>query len=167
VIPRSMQLTAGRTGQEYNLRKDRKGAYREDRYHATAVETDEHLVQCLTYIDLNMVRAGVVKHPGEWKESGYNEIQQPRMRYTLIDHECLMDLLGIPSVAIVQSAHRSWVEEALGMEGSGRHSQWTESVAVGSKRFVARIKKELGARAKGRRITESAGSCQRREAQSP
>jgi putative transposase len=35
VIPTSMQLIAGRTGQEYNHRKDRKGAYWEDRYHAT------------------------------------------------------------------------------------------------------------------------------------
>ncbi|MBC8427093.1 MAG: transposase [Deltaproteobacteria bacterium] len=39
VIPISIQLVAGRTGQEYNLRKRRKGAYWEDRYHATAVET--------------------------------------------------------------------------------------------------------------------------------
>jgi putative transposase len=37
-IPRTMQLVAGRTGQEYNQRKKRKGAFREDRYHATAVE---------------------------------------------------------------------------------------------------------------------------------
>jgi putative transposase len=27
VIPKSMQLVAGRTGQEYNQRKNRKGAY--------------------------------------------------------------------------------------------------------------------------------------------
>ena len=31
VIPNSMQLVAGRTGQEYNQRKNRKGAYWEDR----------------------------------------------------------------------------------------------------------------------------------------
>jgi len=33
VIPKSMQLVAGRTGQEYNRRKKRKGAFWEDRYH--------------------------------------------------------------------------------------------------------------------------------------
>ena len=59
VIPNSIQLIDGRTGQEYNQRKTRKGAYWEDRYHATAVETDNHLIQCLLYMDLNMVRAGV------------------------------------------------------------------------------------------------------------
>ena len=46
VIPNSMQWVAGRSGQEYNQRKQRKGAYWEDRYHATAVETGEHLRQC-------------------------------------------------------------------------------------------------------------------------
>ena len=45
-IPKSIQLIAGRTGQEYNLRKKRKGAYWEDRYHATAVDSDSHLIQC-------------------------------------------------------------------------------------------------------------------------
>ena len=34
IIPRSMQLIAGRTAQEFNQRKNRKGAFREDRYHA-------------------------------------------------------------------------------------------------------------------------------------
>ena len=35
-IPRSMQLIAGRVGQEFNQRKNRKGAFWEDRYHAKA-----------------------------------------------------------------------------------------------------------------------------------
>ena len=54
VIAKSLQLIAGRTAQEFNLRKKRKGAFWEDRYHATAVETDEHLAKCIVYIDLNM-----------------------------------------------------------------------------------------------------------------
>jgi putative transposase len=44
-IPKSMQLIAGRTAQEFNQRKKRKGAFWEDRYHATAVETNHHLVR--------------------------------------------------------------------------------------------------------------------------
>ena len=42
-IARGMQLVAGRVAQGYNLRKRRKGAFWEDRYHATAVATDGHL----------------------------------------------------------------------------------------------------------------------------
>ena len=166
VIPRSMQLMAGRTGQEYNQRKKRKGAFWEDRYHATAVETNEHLVQCLTYIDLNMVRAGVVKHPSEWDESGYREIQEPRIRYSLIDHERLMDLLQLPSLEMLQSAHRSWVEGALATEGGERDSRWTESIAVGRKGFVEGVKEQLGLRAKGRNISQSSGEFNLRETQS-
>lgn len=52
VIPRSIQLVAGRVGQEYNQRKKRKGSFWEDRYHATAVETEKHLLRCMVYIDL-------------------------------------------------------------------------------------------------------------------
>ncbi len=42
--------------QAYNQRKIRKGAFWEDRYHATAVECDEHLAQCLVYIDIHPVK---------------------------------------------------------------------------------------------------------------
>ena len=94
VIPNSIQLIAGRTGQEYNRRKNRKGAFWEDRYHATAVECNEHLIKCMPYIDMNMVRAGVVEHPKELPYCGYNEIQNPRPRYGLIDFENLTTLLN-------------------------------------------------------------------------
>ena len=83
VIAQSMQLIAGRTAQEYNQRKNRQGAFWEDRYHATAIEAGEHLHRCLVYIDLNMVRAGVVNHPSKWEHGGYREIQEPRDRYKL------------------------------------------------------------------------------------
>jgi len=53
VIPNSMQLVAGRTGQEFNQRKGRRGAYWEDRYHATAVESGKHLARCMVYIDIH------------------------------------------------------------------------------------------------------------------
>jgi hypothetical protein len=49
----------------------------EDRYHATAIEAGEHLLRCLVYVDLNMVRSGVVSHPEQWLHGGYNEIQRP------------------------------------------------------------------------------------------
>ncbi len=62
-VSQSLQLVAGRTAQEFNQRKKRHGAFWEDRYHATAVDTKEYLIQCLVYIDLNMVRAGAVNHP--------------------------------------------------------------------------------------------------------
>lgn len=165
VIPRSIQLLAGRTGQEYNQRKDRKGAFWEDRYHATAVETDDHLVRCIVYMDLNMVRAGVVSHPSGWEESGYHEIQSPRQRYGLIDHARLMSLLGMPSIEMLQQSHREWVQATLQEHERARERQWTESIAVGSRSFLEGIKDELRTRAAGRSIVEEAGRYSLREGQ--
>jgi putative transposase len=49
VIPNSIKLVAGRTVQEFNQRKSRKGAFWEDRYNATAVGNGENLLN-VSYI---------------------------------------------------------------------------------------------------------------------
>ena len=136
VIPKSMQLIAGRTAQAFNKRKSRKGAFWEDRYHATAIEQGEHLMRCLVYIDLNMVRAGVVKHPSEWKMSGYNEIQSPPDRYALLDQKGLLELCEIKDIEQLKEEHRQWIEESLREEESRREAHWSESIAIGSKGFI-------------------------------
>jgi putative transposase len=163
VIPGSIQLVAGRTAWEYNQRKRRKGAFWEDRYHATTVESGEHLLQCMVYIDLNMVRAGNVNHPSEWPFSGYREIQKPKRKYALIAYERLKELAGFETYSHFQTGHRDWVNEALGQGRSAYDSRWTKSIAVGSERFVHRTRKELGARAKGRLVLGSDETFQLRE----
>ena len=130
-IPKSMQLIAGRTAQEYNQRKQRKGAYWEDRYHATAIETDDHLVRCLIYIDLNMVRAGVVKHPMEWQHNGYREIQMPPQRYAIVDLAELVGLCGFHDLTAFQAEHRQWVMAELSKASSRREASWTEKHRCG------------------------------------
>lgn len=154
-IPRSMQLIAGRTGQEYNLRKKRKGAFWEDRYHATAIEADNHLLRALIYIDLNMVRAGVVSHPSEWPDSGYHEIRSPRRKCAVIAYQKLVEKAGFQSYETFKKAHKEWLEEALRDNRPVRQGEWTESIAVGSERYTAKIQEKLGIRAKGRTIMAS------------
>ena len=165
VIPKSVQLAAGRAAQEYNQRKRRKGAYWEDRYHATAVETNYHLVQCIVYMDMNMVRAGVVEHPSEWPHSGYGEIQKAPERYRLIDRGMLMELLGISHSEDLSLSHRSWVEEALKSNEGKREKRWTESIAVGNLSFVDQVKTDLRARGFGRKIISSFEGHELRESQ--
>jgi putative transposase len=152
VIPKSIQLIAGRTGQAYNQRKKRKGAFWDDRYHATAVESGEHFIKCLVYIDLNMVRAGVINHPSEWSFSGYNEIQNPSQRYSLINRERLMEVLGIKDNGQLCKFHKQRVEEVLKEGSIVREAELTESIAVGSKAFVAATQEKLGIKAKGRKV---------------
>lgn len=152
VLPRSLQLIAGRTGQEFNIRKKRKGAFWEDRYHATAVQDGDHFIRCLIYIDLNMVRAGVVAHPSEWSFGGYEEIQNPKQRYAVTDYDKLMDLLAIDSIDILQTQRRKLVDEGLKINRSRREARCTESVAVGSEAFIRDVQERLGISGKGRSV---------------
>jgi putative transposase len=163
VIAESMQLIAGRTAQEYNHRKGKQGAFWEDRYHATAVQADEYLHRCLAYIDLNMVRAGVVNHPEKWKESGFTEIQKLPKRYAIIDFQSLTELSGFADLRDFQTAHRQWVEQELENGLLMRDDRWSESIAVGSLAFIDKVKSELGVRAAHRDVIEADGSYVLRE----
>ena len=169
VIPDSIKLIAGRVAQEYNIRKKRKGAFWEDRYHATAVENNRYLRQCMTYIDMNMVRAGVVEHPKEWEFCGYNEIQNPKKRKGIIDFAQLMKLLDFDSYDDLKNAHHKWVDNAIQPEADSsiKENKWTQSIAVGSKAFIEKIKEALGYRAIGRRIFGDEDTFVLREGQTP
>jgi len=165
VIPRSIHLIAGRTGQEYNQRKKRTGAFWEDRYHATAVERGSHLIQCIVYIDMNMVRAGVVNHPAEWPFSGHNEIQNNRQRYSIIDYKRLMNLLHIENINDLKSFHSKWIEKSIEVKNFKRENKWTESIAVGSRSFIEKTKEQLGNRARSRNAFENKGTYELKEGQ--
>ena len=167
VIPKSIQLVAGRTGQEYNRRKKRKGAFWEDRYHATIIEDGDHLLRCIVYIDINMVRNGVVDHPERWPYGGYNEIQQPRRKCQIIDYEALWQLSGFQDFSSFQAAHRKWVLAETRNTDRCREPQWTEAIAVGSESFVQSVKKQLGFKAIGRRVRSSQDIFELREDQFP
>ena len=151
-ISKSMHLVAGRSGQEYNQRKERRGAFWEDRYHATAVEGDSHFVQCLVYIDLSMVRAGVVNHPREWPYCGYHEILGEPLKFGLINEAALMELLKMKSLSELRASYSAWIESRLEKGSIEREAVWTENVAVGSEAFVRRAAKNLGIRATGKEI---------------
>jgi hypothetical protein len=72
----------------------------------------EHLVRCLVYIDLNMVRAGVVAHPSEWEFNGYNEIQTPRERYSLTNEDLSFLLkLGEEELKILVAKIRERIDQ--------------------------------------------------------
>ena len=84
-----------KVGQFYNKSRSRKGGFWEKRYTATAVQTGEHLIRCFLYIDTNMVRAKVVKHPKNWEHGGYHEIVKPKQRYQTINHKEVVRLLDV------------------------------------------------------------------------
>jgi putative transposase len=110
-----------------------------------------------------MIRAGVINHPGEWKHSGYHEIQKPPERYAVIDLEGLTELCGFAEVGDFQKAHRQWVEEALDGEPGAREDRWSEAIAVGSLAFVEKVKGELGVKALHREVEHIGGRYALRE----
>jgi len=140
-IPRSMQLIAGRTAQEFNQSRNRRGAFWEDRYHATAVQTDQHLARCMTYIDLNMVRAGVVTHPSEWQFCGFHELHQPPVRRGKLDLNALLQLFEQPSLEHLAIAVNAWAMEQITQGASERQGRWSEPVMVGNEEFIRQAHK--------------------------
>jgi len=49
----------------------RTGPLWEGRFKASLVDSDAYLFTCMRYIELNPVRANMVKHPGEYNWSSY------------------------------------------------------------------------------------------------
>ncbi|MGD9212759.1 MAG: hypothetical protein PVI90_18390 [Desulfobacteraceae bacterium] len=58
----------------YNRRHNRRGFFWGDRFKSVIVEKGETLINCLAYIDLNPVRAKIVKKPEDyrWNSIGYH-----------------------------------------------------------------------------------------------
>ena len=57
----------------YNRQHHRRGYFWGDRFKSVIVDKGETLVNCLAYIDLNPVRAGLVKDPKDYRFCGYGE----------------------------------------------------------------------------------------------
>lgn len=70
---RSLQFVAWHTGQEFNLRKARRGAFREGRHDTAAIEIGTHLHPCLVHVDLNVVRLGIVRRPLKRAHGGHGK----------------------------------------------------------------------------------------------
>jgi putative transposase len=59
----------------YNKCHQRKGFFWSDRFKSVIVEEGETLINCLAYVDLNPVRAGLVEKPDDyrWSSLGYHQ----------------------------------------------------------------------------------------------
>jgi putative transposase len=58
----------------YNRRHNRRGYFWGDRFKSVIVDKGETLINCLAYIDLNPLRAGIVQRPEDyrWNSLGYH-----------------------------------------------------------------------------------------------
>jgi putative transposase len=138
-LSRFMQQLEGEFAEYYNLRKHRSGSFWGERFHCTMIDGGDHLWNCLRYIDLNMVRAGVVSHPSEWAWCGYQELVGERECFCVLNIERLIDILGLSDRESLAEIHRQRISQAIREGRLIREGIWTESIAVGSKVFLAEI----------------------------
>jgi len=136
-VSAAMRFLQGAAARDYNRRKERSGSFWSDRYHPTLVETGVHLSRCLFYVDLNMVRAGVVRHPAEWAACGYHELAGRRQRYRVVNLPRLLWCLEMPGrEAEFRAWYQATVDDLMRSAYRVREPVWSESVAVGSQAWV-------------------------------
>jgi putative transposase len=66
-----MQSVGRRYVQYFNWHYKRTGTLWEGRYRATVVHAEDYLFECMRYIELNSVRAGMAAHPRDYLWSSY------------------------------------------------------------------------------------------------
>ena len=142
-ISPALQYLHGTMGQRYNLQRHDEGAFWSNRFHSTMIQTDDHFSRCLFYVDLNMVRAGVVKHPSEWKHGSHAEFTGTRKRYRIINIDRLLECLWMSS----EKEFRQWYLQTLAETLSLKQQPepfWSQAVAVGSPEWLEGEAPQLG-----------------------
>lgn len=70
-LGKGMRTLLGGYARRFNERHEFEGQLWSERYHATSVNTEAHLVQSGVYVVLNPVRAGMCPRPEDWRWSSY------------------------------------------------------------------------------------------------
>jgi len=71
-VSQMMQALGRRYVYYVNRTYKRTGTLWEGRYKSSLVDSEQYLLTCMRYIELNPVRASMVDHPGEYKWSSYH-----------------------------------------------------------------------------------------------
>lgn len=134
-----MRLAASSFARQWNRRKDHEGSVWEHPYKCTIIQGGRHLMNCLRYVSLNMVRAGVVSHPEAWRWCGHDELTGGRTRHTVLCRERLLNSLALPGMDALMSLYDDRLRDAITRGRLERDAIWTESLAVGDRAFVEQV----------------------------
>ncbi|MGR8919390.1 MAG: transposase [Gammaproteobacteria bacterium] len=138
-----MQGVGRRYVQYFNRRYGRSGTLWEGRFRANVVEADSYLLACQRYIELNPVRAGVVRTPGEHAWSSFHANAMGRPDEIVTPHE-LYAALGRTPVAR-RRAYRQLFELELEPGVVTRLRDATRrGDALGSEPFLAELAAAAG-----------------------
>lgn len=142
-LPLMMQAMGRTYVQPLNACYQRSGTLWEGRYKASLVQTDEYLLACQRYIELNPVRAGMVEAPGDYRYSSYRHhalgIEDP----LLTPHSVYLALHAQPSAR--RYAYRNLFRDTLSEELLVQVRHCTNACGViGSDQFREQIAAMLG-----------------------
>ena len=137
-LPKTMQSLGRRYVQYFNYRYRRTGTLWEGRYRATVVDAESYLFECMRYIELNPVRAGMVANPGEFAWSSYGANGEGKDDPLVTGHSQYRRLGK--DAAERQQAYRELVRQPMDTERLAdvrdcTHKGW----ALGGERFKAKI----------------------------
>jgi putative transposase len=144
-VSEMMQTAGRRYVRRFNDTYQRTGTLWEGRYKATVVEVDRYLMACHRYIELNPVRAGLVKGPANYPWSSYRANALGTRDPLVGLHESLHQL-GADARAR-RSAYRALLGDGLPDTTLNEIRNATDSGwALGNQRFREEIAELLGRR---------------------
>ena len=137
-------------GQRYvqyvNRTYQRSGTLWEGRFRSCLTQTEDYVLACYRYIELNPVRAGMVMKPQDYRWSSYhaNGLGKPNSLITPHDQYRRLARTEADRREVYRALFRAHVDEALVEE---IRSATNGNYALGSERFQKQIEKVLGRRA--------------------
>jgi len=160
-LPKTMQSVGRRYVQQFNRCHERTGTLWEGRYRATVVDADDYLYECMRYIELNPVRAGIASHPRMYRWSSYRSNAEGKAD-SLVQPHPLYRSLGATDQER-QLAYRGIVAESLTAENLAAVREATNKAwALGGTAFAERISLAANRRAvpgaRGRKPRENTDS---------
>ena len=106
-----MKRLSGRQTRYVNRLEGRSGTLWESRYKSSPIQTDEYLLACFRYIELNPVRARMVTDAGEYRWSSYNARISGKGLVIPNDDPCYLALGD--SVEVRQLRYQEYVQSAI------------------------------------------------------
>jgi putative transposase len=95
-IPQLMQSVGRRYVRNYNQRQARSGTLWEGRYKSTLIQAERHLLNCMVYMDLNPVRAGMAADAGDYQWSSHAHYSGRRQDKLITPHPLYWELGNTP-----------------------------------------------------------------------
>ncbi len=136
-----MKRVAGRQTRYVNSVESRTGTLWEGRYKSSPVETNEYLLVCSRYIELNPVRARLVGRPQDYPWSSYGAKVGEADEHNLDLDPCYLALGDTSSTRIER--YRQWAHADI---PQGEWSVIRQAVQAGHLTGNDRFKKEIEAK---------------------